>query len=397
MKLSTASDADSSVLNTCPSFRRAFFVARPPEIAYLYPKKALDRSGQSKKPAHLHPGIGKKYASFKKEWLPPDEWASRILRGDKTALSRAITLVESTVPAHARLAEELIRRLLPHSGKSFRIGITGVPGAGKSTFIDRLGDAYIRRGHKVAVLAVDPSSAKYKGSILGDKTRMTRLMQADNAFIRPSPSGNVPGGVARKTREAVLLCEAAGYDRILVETVGVGQSEVYAHSMTDMFVLLKLPGAGDELQGIKRGIMELADLILINKADGEMAESARRAVQTFRTALSYFYPPDRIPPVEAVSSFSDRDIHKALELMEDFYTRARRTGTLDRRRREQQTFWMDETLRDLFENRLRNRPELAEYRTSLEQAVKRLEITPFEAAEKLWERFITLLRNDSDS
>ena len=220
----------------------------------------------------------------KKRILTPGEYVEGILKGDVSLLGRAVTLIESTADDHQAIAQEVIEKCLPHSGRSRRIGITGVPGAGKSTSIDMFGTHVIRQGHKLAVLAIDPSSERTRGSILGDKTRMERLSLEKDAFIRPSPSGGSLGGVARKTRETIVLCEAAGYDRIFVETVGVGQSETAVHSMVDFFLLIQVAGTGDELQGIKRGIMEMADGIAINKCDGDNVDRCKLAAQQFRTA-----------------------------------------------------------------------------------------------------------------
>jgi len=357
--------------------------------------KTTDLKGQNGKPDHLHPHIEKQIGKFKKKNPPADVFVREILQGNKAWLSRAITLVESTAPDDRHLASEIIRRLLPHSGNSFRIGITGVPGVGKSTFIDRLGTAYIHKGHKVAVLAIDPSSAINKGSILGDKTRMENLIKEENAFIRPSPAGNFLGGVARKTRESIILCEAAGYDRILVETVGVGQSEIYVRYITDMFLLLKLPGAGDELQGIKRGIMEMADMIIINKADRLMKEEARKAVNIFKNALQYFtFRDTNNIDVMAVSSFSSADIQRVLEKIEHFRDKLIRSGQWENQRREQLIFWFEEGLLELFKNRFRSDKELLHEKTRLAEAVKQKKITPFEAAETLWALFLDKLKKE---
>jgi len=339
---------------------------------------------------HLHPRIGNQAARYRKSIPPVEELTARLLDGDRSALSRAITLVESTLPEHQAAGAEIVRRILPYTGRSFRIGITGVPGAGKSTFIDGLGTAYVRRGHRVAVLAVDPSGVRNKGSILGDKTRMTRLAKSDAAFIRPSPSGNRPGGVARKTRETILLCEAAGFDRIVVETVGVGQSEIYVHSMTDLFVLLKLPGAGDELQGIKRGIMEMADMILINKADGDLLDEARRAAGFFRNALQWFGSARQVP-VTALSSLDPTQIEDVVNRMEEIYRRLKTSGELKQRRDRQQIFWFDETFRDKLDLFLNGDSRLRHIRQSLKEKIISGKITPFDAAETFWNAFIESL------
>ncbi len=341
----------------------------------------------------LNPKINRFYSKFRKELPPADIFVEEILKGNKVFLSRAITLIESTSPEHKKLAAEIIRKTLPYAGKSFRLGITGVPGVGKSTFIDRLGMEFIKQGRHVAVLAIDPSSALNKGSILGDKTRMEKLSRSERAFIRPSPAGNHLGGVGRKTRESIILCEAAGFDRIIVETVGVGQSEVYVHSMTDIFLLLKLPGAGDELQGIKRGVMEMADMILINKADGEMQREAEKAVRIFKNALRYFTfrPADSIE-VLAFSSLTGNGMDKVLGLLEKKYTQLKESGELDQKRSEQLHFWFDERLSELFGNFLIENKQLSHKKKELNELVKQKKITPFEAAEKFWNDFLESLK-----
>lgn len=353
------------------------------------------KKNKSPEKGRINPRLEQISAKFRKKRPAAKEFAEKILAGDTAWLGRAITLVESTAPEDMALAEKILESVLPHSGNSYRIGITGVPGAGKSTFIDRLGNELIERGHKVAVLAIDPSSALNKGSILGDKTRMSNLASRPEAFIRPSPGGNFSGGVARKTREAIILCEAAGYDRILVETVGVGQSEFYARYITDMLILLKLPGAGDELQGIKRGIMEMADMILINKADSIMQEEARKAERIFRSALQYFTfrPTDRIW-VKAISSFSDPDIRLTVDKIEEFLENLRRSGEWENQRREQLEFWFEEHLHDLFRRFLRHNSELRQKTLQEGLAVKNLQKTPFGAAREVWEFFLNKLKSD---
>jgi len=344
--------------------------------------------------ASLNPEVERSYKRFKKEIPPAEEFVRKIREGDKAWLGRAITLIESQSPADREVAQAVIKALLPYAGNSFRIGITGVPGVGKSSFIDRLGTHYIRRGHKVAVLAVDPSSSVHKGSLLGDKTRMKSLLEEENSFIRPSPSGDFLGGVARKTREAIILAEAAGYDRILVETVGVGQSEVYVRHITDMLVLLKLPAAGDELQGMKRGIMEMADLILINKADGALKEEAERAARTFRNALQLFtYRPAGEAGVMAVSSFSDEDVSRVLEHLENFYQKLKSDGSLEALRNEQLKFWFDETLQEYWQNLLRSNENLQREKEKLYRLVVERKISPFDAAEQLWNKILRQLKN----
>src|ERR1700747_1851595 len=255
-------------------------------------------------------------------------------RGDRRALARAITLVESSRPAHREQAERIIEALLPATGKAVRIGISGPPGAGKSTFIERFGLAGVALGRRIAVLAVDPASKRGGGAILGDKTRMAELARAPNAFIRPSPAGDSRGGIARRTREAILLCEAAGFDAVMVETIGVGQAETAVAEIVDMFVLMLPPAAGDELQGIKRGIVELADLVLVNKADGELAASAHRSAADYASALRLIRPP--LPewqvPVRAVSALEGIGIREVWDDVDHFRAALEQTGAWSRRR-----------------------------------------------------------------
>lgn len=308
-----------------------------------------------------------------------------ILQGSTTALSRGITLVESTALKHQQKATQLIEALLPHANKSVRIGITGVPGVGKSTFIERFGKLLTNRGNKVAVLAVDPSSTLSKGSILGDKTRMDELVKDVNAFIRPSASGDSLGGVARKTREAIILCEAAGFTHIIIETVGVGQSETAVHSMTDFFLLLKLAGAGDELQGIKRGIMEMADAIAINKADGENTKAAKLAKTEFNRALHLYPPKDNgwTPKTMTCSALENEGIEAIWELISNYVSEAQEDGYFQRKRNEQNKFWLLQTIEsrlksDFFEN--------TTVKKELEVQLKLLrenKTTPFKAATEL--------------
>lgn len=284
--------------------------------------------------------------NLRKKSTDVNELAELLRNGDRSALSQAITIIESTREQDHPLTDQLINTCLPHSGNSIRIGITGVPGVGKSTFIERFGLEWIRLGYKVAVLAVDPSSARTGGSILGDKTRMNTLSQKEHAYIRPSPSAGSLGGVARRTRESIILCEAAGYDVIIVETVGVGQSEISVKRMVDLFTLLLLPGAGDELQGIKRGIMEMADLILLNKADSGQERKAQLAAAEVRRALK-LYPEDPrgwTVPVEPISAVEGTGLENALEEMEKFRRHMTLKGFWDKHRAEQATWWFDDTV-----------------------------------------------------
>ena len=283
----------------------------------------------------------------KRKPLPSaSELVEGILKGDVTTLSRAVTLVESLAPEHYAVAQEVIEKCLPHSGNSKRIGITGVPGAGKSTSIDVFGLHVLRDGGKLAVLAIDPSSERTKGSILGDKTRMEKLSQHPGAFIRPSPSAGSLGGVARKTRETIVLCEAAGYNNIFVETVGVGQSETAVHSMVDFFLLIQLAGTGDELQGIKRGIMEMADGIVINKADGDNVGRAQLAQAQFRSAL-HLFPPTQSgwkPEVLCYSGYYELGIAEVWEMIDRYFAFVKANGYFDIKRQQQARWWMYETI-----------------------------------------------------
>ena len=283
----------------------------------------------------------------RKEYTPA-EFVEGILKGNITILSQAVTLVESSKYEHQQVAQEIIEKCLPHAGKSVRIGITGVPGAGKSTSIDAFGMHLIGEGRKLAVLAIDPSSERSKGSILGDKTRMEALSREKNAFIRPSPSAGSLGGVARKTRETIVLCEAAGFDTVFVETVGVGQSETAVHSMVDLFLLLQIAGAGDELQGIKRGIMEMADMIAINKADGNNVQRAEVAKSHFANALNLFPMPDSgwRPKVYTCSAVEKTGLREIWSGIEDFLKFTRGNGYYQRNRHRQAKYWMYETIHE---------------------------------------------------
>lgn len=271
-------------------------------------------------PPQVNKDAAEKFSHIRPGQLSVEEYVSGIRKGNRSLLSKAITLVESSLPKHQSLAQEIISACLPHAGNSIRVGITGVPGVGKSTFIEALGKHLTSSGHKVAVLAIDPSSSRSKGSILGDKTRMEELANDPDAFIRPSASAGSLGGVARKTRESIILCEAAGFDRIFVETVGVGQSETAVHSMVDFFLLLMLAGAGDELQGIKRGIMEMADAIIINKADGSNKKKAEMARNEYRNALHLFPATESgwTVPVETCSAIENLGISNVWNIIEQY-------------------------------------------------------------------------------
>lgn len=313
------------------------------------------------------------------------ELVNGILDQNRTALSRAITLVESTNPLHLKKANAIIQKCLPYANKSVRIGITGVPGVGKSTFIETFGTFLTSQGKHIAVLAVDPSSSLTKGSILGDKTRMEDLVKDENAFIRPSPSGTSLGGVARKTRETIILCEAAGFDTILIETVGVGQSETAVHSMVDFFLLLKLAGAGDELQGIKRGIMEMADAIVINKADGDNLKNAKIAKVEFNRAL-HLYPPKESgwqPKVLLASALQNEGIPEVWELIENYLSKAKETHFFDHTRTEQNKFWLLQTIEDRLKSDFYNNPSVKKELKIQLSRIENGETSPFAAAEIL--------------
>ena len=311
--------------------------------------------------------------------------ATDIRAGNRAALARAITLVESRREDHQAAARELVQTLLPSTGKAYRVGITGSPGVGKSTTIDTLGMYLIEQGHRVAVLAVDPSSARTGGSILGDKTRMARLSNDERAFIRPSPSSGTLGGVAAKTREAMLLCEAAGFDVVLVETVGVGQSETAVCDMTDIFVALMLPGAGDELQGIKKGIVELADMIAINKADGDNLPRANAAAAAYRAAMKILTPRSEhwFPPVLTYSGLTGDGIGKLWQKIVDHRTAMKASGDFAARRRAQQIKWMWSMLEERLMMRLRREPAIRAKVKEIEAAVADGELTPALGSERI--------------
>ena len=314
-----------------------------------------------------------------------DELINAILVGDITALSRAITLIESKNPEHLQKANEVIKKCLPHANKSVRIGITGVPGVGKSTFIESFGKHLTKRGKKVAVLAVDPSSTITKGSILGDKTRMEDLVKDKNAFIRPSPSGDSLGGVARKTRETIILCEAAGFDTIIIETVGVGQSETAVHSMVDFFLLLKLAGAGDELQGMKRGIIEMADAIAINKADGDNLNKANLAKIEFKRAL-HLYPEKESewqPKVVLCSAIEKTGIDEIYNLIKEYIDLTKKNNFFQQKRQDQNKFWLLQTIEEQLKNDFFNHPKIKiEIKNQLD-LIETNKTTPFAAADYL--------------
>jgi len=320
----------------------------------------------------------------------PAELADLVRGGDTMWLARAITLVESRKPAHREAASELLTMLMPDTGAADRVGLTGVPGVGKSTFIDQFGTNLTAAGHRVAVLAVDPSSSRTGGAILGDKTRMERLSTDPNAFIRPSPAGGSLGGVARATRESILLCEAAGFDVVLVETVGVGQSETTVSEMVDIFVVLMLAGAGDELQGIKRGVLELADLIAVNKADGDNVKRARMAALDYRRAIHLMTPasPNWTPPVLTCSALTNDGLPEIWAQIEAHRERLAATGERAARRQRQQIGWMWSLIGDRLLDQFRDSPKVAARLVQVEASVLAGEVPPAVAADQLLATFL---------
>lgn len=326
-----------------------------------------------------------------------EEYVDGILKGNRTYLSQAVTLVESTLLQHQEKAQSIIERCLPYAGRSLRIGITGVPGAGKSTSIDAFGMHVLSQGHKLAVLAIDPSSEVTKGSILGDKTRMERLSREENAFIRPSATGNSLGGVARKTRETIILCEAAGFDTIFVETVGVGQSETAVHSMVDFFLLIQLAGTGDELQGIKRGIMEMADGIIINKADGDNIDNAQLAASHFRNALHLFPTPPSgwTPKVLTYSGYYGIGIEPIFEMIEEYKKFTLENGYFRYNRHRQEKWWMYEAVNDALKFSFYNNENVKKLMKEVEDSVLNSRITPFVGAHRLMEKYVESFSENS--
>jgi len=308
----------------------------------------------------------------------------KLKQGNRRALAKGITLVESKLDVHRSQSQDILNELLPHTGKSIRIGITGIPGVGKSTFIEAFGLHLISQGKKVAVLAVDPSSPIRGGSILGDKTRMELLSREDNAFIRPSPSEGALGGVAQKTRETMLLCEAAGYDVILVETVGVGQSEYEVAAMVDFFLVLMLPNAGDELQGIKRGIMELADALIINKADGESENLAKQTQGHYKSALKLMkHTSFWQPQVNTCSALNNLGIEDVWAMINDYHQKAQNNDYFENNRAQQNSQWLKKLIQEMLELRLKQNQAVKSQLPKLQQAVLDHEITPYNAAQKI--------------
>ena len=345
-------------------------------------------------PSSVNDDAAKIFIQKKKEIISLNDYVNGILSGNRTILSRAITLVESSLPKHFNLAQKIIEKCIPFSGKSVRIGITGVPGVGKSTFIEALGKKLTAQGKKIAVLAIDPSSEISKGSILGDKTRMEELSVDPNAFIRPSPSAGTLGGVARKTREIIILCEAAGFDTIFVETVGVGQSETTVSNMVDFFLLLMLAGAGDELQGIKRGIMEMADAIVINKADGNNINTANVARIDYQNAL-HLFPPSQsgwIPLVETCSSRANIGIDNVWKMICNYIDHTKQNSYFDLKRQEQEKHRMIEMVNEKLKIEFYNNLEVSMLLPDVEKELLSQKISSFIAAQKLLDAYFNSLK-----
>jgi len=339
----------------------------------------------SRTTSNVNPGYKRPKNTIKKT----EEYVDGILSGDKTLLSQAITVIESAKPEYRKLGQKILDKCLPHAGNSIRIGITGVPGVGKSTFIEALGNLVLENGNRLAVLTIDPSSSRSKGSILGDKTRMQTLSNAENAYIRPSPTSGTLGGVTQKTRETLLLCEAAGFNTIFIETVGVGQSETAAHSMVDFFLLLMLAGAGDELQGIKRGIIEMADLIAINKADETNIKAANKARSEFKNALSLFPLPESgwNPPVVTCSALTGMGIVEIWGEINAYMELTKKNGYFDRHRADQAVWWMYQTIHRQLKEAFYEKPGIKKRLSSFENDVKEGKISSFKAANKLLDFF----------
>ncbi len=325
----------------------------------------------------------------KKKPLSVSDYVNGIRSGNISILGQAVTLIESNLAEHQDIAQQIIEQCLPYSGNTVRLGITGVPGAGKSTFIEALGMHLIKQGKKLAVLAIDPSSERTKGSILGDKTRMAELSAAENAFIRPSPSAGSLGGVARKTRESIILCEAAGFDTIFVETVGVGQSETAVHSMVDFFLMLQISGAGDELQGIKRGIMEMVDGVTINKCDGNNVEKAKVTRAQIDNALHLFPMPESgwTPEVKTCSSIEGNGISDVWDMIERYMTFVKENNYFEQKRTQQSRYWMYESINEQLKNNFYQNPHIQKLLEINEQKVLNNKLSSFIAAHQLLEEY----------
>ena len=352
-------------------------------------KSALHVNEGINQPSSLNDDLLKKLKKRKQAPVNINEYVQGILEGDRVTLSKAITLVESDRAEHYDTAQKIIEQCLPYSGKSIRTGITGVPGVGKSSFIEALGKRLTENGKKMAVLAIDPTSERSKGSILGDKTRMESLSNSDSAFIRPSPSAGSLGGVARKTREIIILCEAAGFDHVFVETVGVGQSEIAVHSMVDFFLLLMLAGAGDELQGIKRGIMEMSDAIVINKADGANKNDAQQAALNYANALHLFPPKESgwDPRTQTCSSLTGDGIAEVWEMILEYISFTRNNQYFQKKRQEQEKYRMYESINEQLKNDFYQNPEIQQLQAEMEQMIVEQKVSAYVAAQKLFNAY----------
>lgn len=361
-----------------------------------YKKTVLKVNEGIEQPSSINIEAVEKLKQRKPELLSIENYIKGIRNGNRSVLSKAITLVESSLPKHNKISQEIIEKCLPYSGNSIRIGITGVPGVGKSTFIEALGKYLTGLGRKLAVLAIDPSSTRTKGSILGDKTRMEKLSVDTNAFIRPSPSAGTLGGVARKTNEIIILCEAAGFNTIFIETVGVGQSETAVHSMVDFFLLLMLSGAGDELQGIKRGILEMADAIIINKADGDNLNKAKLAKSIYKNAL-HLYPPTEsgwIPTVDICSSITRMGINKIWDIILQYYLLTKKNGYFLRKRQEQVKHLMFDNINENLKDNFYNNKVIAKLLSDIEKELLSGKISSYIAAQKLLNKYFLSIKED---
>ena len=348
-------------------------------------------------PSSLNQQAADSYKLRRRKVLSPEEYVEGILAGDRVMLSRAITLIESSLESHYEAAQKVIEQCISHSGNSLRVGITGVPGAGKSTFIEAMGNHLIDKGHRIAVLAVDPSSEISKGSILGDKTRMETLAVNEHAFVRPSPSAGSLGGVARKTREIIILCEAAGYDVVFVETVGVGQSEIAVHSMVDFFLLLMISGAGDELQGIKRGIIEMCDGMVINKADGDNLDKARIARSQYENALHLFPPAPTgwTPKVKTCSSITHDGMPGVWDMVKEHDHMMKARGHFQEKRNRQQQYRLHESIKESLKTHFYNHPVIEKKIREVEKMLDAQQMTSFQAAKVLLDTYFELNKVDN--
>lgn len=367
--------------------RYAIFVRRYHSMAHrkIKDKSALHVQKGIEQPPRVSDSAVSKFKEISQTKLDVEDYVAGIRARNRVILGKAITLVESSLHSHQLMAQQVINGCLPYTGKSVRVGITGVPGAGKSTFIEALGKYLTGQGRKLAILAIDPSSQRSKGSILGDKTRMEQLSVDPNAFIRPSPSGGSLGGVARKTRETIILCEAAGYDTIFVETVGVGQSETAVHSMADFFLLLMIPGAGDELQGIKRGIIEMADAIIINKADGDNLARAKLAASEYKNALHLFPPSGSgwVPRVELCSALNNTGISAAWDMITEYVKFTKNSGFFENKRTDQLRLTLYNTLTDQLNDGFYNNAAVKEKLQAIEDQIVNSGINVYDAAQQL--------------